>query len=353
MKTIVSFLVLLFCAATAVQSQQERQIVDLRGNWKFEIGDDLRFADPKFDDSAWDEIFVPADWENEGFPGYDGYGWYRKKFTLPASARSQDVYLRIVVDDVCAVYVNGQIVGVGGSFPPDFETAYNVEHKFFIPKQFLRYNEQNSIAVRVYDDYLNGGIVKGRIGIFTQENAFPFVVTFPELWKFKKGDNEQWSDPSLDDTKWQTLIVPAPWDFQGYGSYDGFGWYRVTFTVPSNLKDDDLVALLGRIDDIDETYVNGELIGKTGRIRSDGNPGRIREEYREFRFYSIPKSLLRKGEKNVLAVRVYDTFKIGGIYEGPVGIARLSDVRRFKKQIESNQWPENTFLRLIDKIFSE
>jgi sialate O-acetylesterase len=353
MKTIVSFFVLLFCAASAVQSQQERQIVDLRGNWKFEIGDDLHFADPKFDDSAWDEIFVPADWENEGFPGYDGYGWYRKKFTLPASARSQDVYLRIVVDDVCAVYVNGQIVGVGGSFPPDFETAYNVEHKFFIPKQFLRYNEQNSIAVRVYDDYLNGGIVKGRIGIFTQENAFPFVVTFPELWKFKKGDDEQWSDPSLDDTKWQNLIVPAPWDFQGYGSYDGFGWYRITFTVPSNSKDDELVAMLGRIDDIDETYLNGELIGKTGRIRSDGSPGRIREEYREFRFYSIPKSLLNKGGKNVLAVRVYDNFKVGGIYEGPVGIARLSDVRRFKKQIESNQWPENTFRRFIDKIFNE
>jgi hypothetical protein len=50
---------------------------------------------------------------------------------------------------------------------------------------------------------------------------------------------------------------------------------------------------------------------------------------------------------------VYDNFKVGGIYEGPVGIARLSDVRRFKKQIESNQWPENTFRRFIDKIFNE
>lgn len=353
MKNIVSVILLLSGLAATALSQDERQIVDLRGKWKFEIGDDLRYAGAEFDDSAWEEIFVPSDWENEGFPGYDGYGWYRKSFFLPASAGTQDLYLHIITDDACAVYVNGQIVGTGGSFPPDFETAYNVEQKIFIPKEYLRYNAQNRIAVRVYDDYLNGGIVKGRIGIFAHENSFPFVVRFPEMWKFKKGDNEQWSDPATDDTKWQKVIVPAPWDFQGYGSYDGFGWYRVTFTVPPTISDENLVLMLGRIDDIDEAYLNGELIGKTGRIRPDGGVGRIREEYREFRLYSIPKSLLIKGSRNVLAVRVYDTFKTGGIYEGPVGIARLSDVRRFKKQIESNQWPDNSFWRFLDKMFND
>jgi sialate O-acetylesterase len=353
MRKFLFILLMMFLASGTLTAQKEQLIVDLRGNWKFEIGDNRKYSDPSFDDSKWAEIFVPSDWENEGFAGYDGYAWYRKNVVIPQPAAGASMHIHIVADDVCGVYVNGQLVGEGGQFPPDFETAYNIEHKFFIPSSFVKFNQRNTIAVRVYDDRLNGGIVKGKVGIYAHERAIPALVAFPERWKFKKGDNEQWSDPAFDDSKWQELIVPAPWDFQGYREYDGFGWYRVTFDAPNAITNDKLVVMLGRIDDFDEAYLNGELIGRTGRIRSDGSVGKVRDEYMEFRAYEISGSMLQKGKRNVLAVRVYDNFKVGGIYEGPLAIVRERDFRRWSAEFNADRGSRNTFQRFMERMFDQ
>lgn len=338
----------------ALDAKNEKQILDLRGNWKFEIGDNKKYADPDFNDTKWTEIFVPSDWENEGFAGYDGYAWYRKSFTLPAAAQGKFIFLRLgYVDDVCRVYINGNPVGEGGSFPPQYQSAYNQEQVFRIPVTYLKFGKPNTIAVRVFDEHLNGGIVKGKIGLFEQEREMDFIVTFPEFWKFKTGDNEQWSNPTLDDSKWEELLVPAKWDFQGYRDYDGFAWYRVTFDFPSSAGKEDLVLMLGRIDDIDEAYLNGEKIGSTGRIRSNGTVSRIREEYLETRAYEIPASALKPGKKNVLAVRVYDNMLIGGIYEGPIGIVTQKEFRRWDRWNDKKEWNENPVDRFFEKIFNK
>jgi sialate O-acetylesterase len=82
-----------------------------------------------------------------------------------------------------------------------------------------------------------------------------------------------------------------------------------------------MVLLIGKIDDIDQVYLNGTLVGSTGKFptkRSEEvNTG---QEYDAFRGYFIPDGLLKKNQKNVIAVRVLDTGGAGGIYEGPVGI---------------------------------
>jgi len=43
--------------------------------WKFEIGDDPAYSERNYDVSRWEQIHVPGTWENQGFPGYDGYAW--------------------------------------------------------------------------------------------------------------------------------------------------------------------------------------------------------------------------------------------------------------------------------------
>lgn len=337
------------------QSDDKNEIVDLRGQWKFEIGDNEQYAKPNFNDSGWEEIFVPADWENEGFAGYNGYAWYRKKFVLPSSASNKKLYFRAgYVDDVCAVYVNGNCIGVGGSFPPDYETAYNQEHIFLIPQNFLYVNKENTIAVRVFDEHLNGGMVKGRVGIVSRSEELPFVVTFPEQWKFATGDNDEWKSPSYNDRSWKELIVPAKWDFQGFKNYDGFAWYRVSFTIPSSFKNESLVLVLGKIDDVDETFLNGEKIGSTGNFRSTGNVRNIQDEYLDHRVYEIPSSQLKIGERNVLAVRVYDNFKDGGIYEGPIGIIQKKDLNKLQRTVNRPQnIIESPFDKLLKILFDE
>jgi len=70
--------VLVFTTANA-QDKWER-VINLHGKWKFSIGDKSLWGDRYFNDSKWEDIFVPSKWEDEGFNGYNGYAWYRTSF---------------------------------------------------------------------------------------------------------------------------------------------------------------------------------------------------------------------------------------------------------------------------------
>jgi sialate O-acetylesterase len=130
----------------------------------------------------------------------------------------------------------------------------------------------------------------------------------------------EWKEPAFDDSTWRSIAVPAWWETQGFRDYDGYAWYRTTFTVPVRLRQERLIAVLGMIDDLDEVYLNGERIGRTGFMSSNTDRISFSDEYQEVRAYTISPELLSTGKENVLAVRVYDGFKDGGIYRGPIGI---------------------------------
>lgn len=352
MRTLLCFF---FLTSTlfAIQNSGDRQIVDLRGTWKFELGDNRKYAERTYDDGKWDEIFVPANWENEGYPGYDGYAWYRKSFTVPANTRAKRLVFNLgFVDDVCAVYVNGTLIGEGGRFEPDFQTAYDQEQRYILPADLLEPGKENVVAVRVYDAMQGGGIIRGRIGIAEEQTDVKYVVQLPVRWKFCIGDDEAWKDPNFNDKAWRDLIVPAKWDFQGFRDYDGYAWYRVTFDLPAGTDKQGLVLMLGKIDDIDETYVNGERIGRTGRLRRDGSIS-TQNDYQKLRGYDIPAALLKE-KGNVIAVRVYDGLKDGGIYEGPVGIVTEKEFDHIDRKTGQNRFvPNNNFNRFLEKLFPD
>ncbi len=340
--TLVSFAV----------AEDWKSVLDLRGKWKFELGDDEKRASIAFDDSKWDEIFVPSPWEDEGYPGYDGYAWYRKHFRLPTEVEKKALYLRLgCIDDVSEVYLNGMLIGITGNFPPDYTTAYNVEVVLPISQNALNVSGDNVIAVRVYDDGLAGGIVSGKIGLFESKTYLTPEISFVGKWRFKTGDSEKWMDPSFDDRSWNQIFVPGYWESQGYPWYDGVAWYRLHFKLPSELSEKTIVLLLGKIDDLDETYVNGEEIGRTGKIRSNPKRSNLDGEYREFRAYTISAGVLKSGTDNVIAVRVYDGGGPGGIYEGPIGIMTREQYKEWKK---NRPWRENLHegpWNIFDKIF--
>ena len=170
---------LLFVLVSYASADNWKSVLDLRGKWKFELGDDETRASVTFDDSKWEEVFVPSAWEDEGYPGYDGYAWYRKHFRLPQGAEKKSLYLRLgCIDDVSEVYVNGVLIGITGSFPPDFMTAYNTEIVLSIPQNALNVSGDNVIAVRVYDDQLGGGIVQGKVGLFESKDYLTPEISF-------------------------------------------------------------------------------------------------------------------------------------------------------------------------------
>ena len=76
-----------------------------------------RRARDAFDDSSWASVTLPHTWNaTDGQDGgnnyYRGIGWYRRHYTLPASAAGKRVFLQFDGANIVAVvYVNGTMVG--------------------------------------------------------------------------------------------------------------------------------------------------------------------------------------------------------------------------------------------------
>ncbi len=310
----------------------EKLVVNLKGQWRFSLGDDIDWKNKNFNDNQWDKIAVPSPWENQGFPGYNGYAWYRKTFKLPSNVSFKNYYLILgYVDDVDQTYLNGKLVGISGGFPPNYQTAYNALRKYYIPEEYLNKNGDNVISIRVYDAELDGGIVSGDIGIYTNPVELEPDINLTGIWNFKTGDDLKWSERNYNDSNWFKIMVPAHWEIQGFSDYDGFSWYRKTFYLPENYSNENMILLLGQIDDIDQAYVNGTFVGSTGKWNFNDKPTSFNDngEWLEKRIYTIPKKILNFGEYNTIAVRVYDGFGEGGIYNGLVGLVTQSKYKKY------------------------
>jgi hypothetical protein len=98
-----------------------RATLPLNGDWQFHEGDDLAWASPDYDDSAWQAIRVGRSWEGQGHRNYKGFAWYRRRLVVaPGSASGWTLALYLPnVDSACEVFWNGVKVGSYGKLPPD------------------------------------------------------------------------------------------------------------------------------------------------------------------------------------------------------------------------------------------
>jgi hypothetical protein len=335
---VIASLICLFAQSEHVSAGRGNLslLQSLKGAWAFSIGINNEWISPKFNDSGWETIKVPDAWEDQGFNGYNGYAFYRKKIAIPSVHKGRMLYLYMgYIDDVDEVYLNGHKIGSTGNFPPNYVTAYNAERNYYIPEQYINFDGSNLIAVKVYDSQQEGGIVSGEIGLYGGKTALKFDLNLQTTWKFKTGDDLMRKEVDFDDKLWDEIFVPAKWEDQGYRDYDGYAWYRKSFIYQETGVDEKLVILLGKIDDIDQVYINGTLVGSTGifpsKHNSGGNSG---QEYNSLRGYYLPAGLLKKDQKNVIAVRVLDTGGAGGIYEGPVGFITQTKYIEYWRQIK-------------------
>lgn len=339
-KVIVILLAILY--TNTLIAQDKEKLLNLSGDWKFSLGDNMKFAKPEYDDSDWEKIYVPSNWQREGFRNYHGFAWYRKKVTFDYNGKDA-LFLELgKIDDVDEVYINGNFIGRTGGFPPTYFTAFNYPRRYAIPTEYLNKNGKNVIAVRVYDEGGEAGIMgfPSSIGIFGYGNYSASSLNLFGEWKFKLGDDKTWAAEDLNEVDWETVIVPSTWESQGFEDYDGFGWYRKTFRLSDDFKTTDLVLLIGKIDDLDEVYLNGKLIGSTGRI---DRRRAYDDEWQKFRTYVIPEGVLKPGRYNVIAVRVFDETGAGGIYEGPVALVPKNEYRDFWRSYRTNSQSGDDF----------
>jgi len=156
--------------------------------------------------------------------------------------------------------------------------------------------------------------------------ALPAQELSVEHGRFQKGDNPAWNAFALDDSAWREVsLVDQPWESLGLESANGMGWYRIHVVIPSSLKKGVVEAImldLGAIDDSDETWVNGHLVGKDGTFPDD--PGGYSSEYGKRRYYVVDPKWVRWDQDNVIAVRVYNYGDPGGFYRGAIRVVKPS-----------------------------
>ena len=320
----------LILSGISVRAEDLRKIVSLSGYWKFSIGDDSKWANPEFDDSNWDQLTVPGPWEDQGYKDYNGYAWYRKSFRIKEIPPNTTLYLLLGrIDDADVVYLNGKEIGESGKFPPDFKTAYDRDRKYIVPADLLKADGENVISVKVYDAYLSGGITDGPTGIYIDEDNELLDLNLSGKWKFHTGSDKTWKSVDFNDNDWPAINVPSVWENQGYEDYDGYAWYRLEFKLPQNFSSGELYLSLGKIDDIDDVYLNGQYVGNVYDLKKASYYRSSGWEYDARRIYKIKEGLLNRNGANTIAVRVYDGQGLGGIYEGPIGIMSAENSRKY------------------------
>jgi alpha-L-fucosidase 2 len=117
------------------------------------------------------------------------------------------------------------------------------------------------------------------------------------------------SAPGFNDIKWKAINLPTEkgWEVvPGLEGVDGAVWFRTTFTLPSNWAGKNIVLSLGRMRDMDFTYVNGQQVGAI-----DGA---------DYRRYTVPAKLLHAG-KNQIAIQVINYNDKGGLTSNPRELA--------------------------------
>ncbi|MEV6008913.1 glycoside hydrolase family 2 TIM barrel-domain containing protein [Streptomyces sp. NPDC051976] len=111
-------------AGTYAVSDSPRVTWSLNQGWRFMVGDPTGAYQTSFDDSAWDQVDVPNPLALQpvdiGPNNLQSAAWFRRRVTVPTSARGQRLLLRFEgAMQVCDVYLNGIKLGshYGGYTP--------------------------------------------------------------------------------------------------------------------------------------------------------------------------------------------------------------------------------------------
>lgn len=158
------------------------------------------------------------------------------------------------------------------------------------------------------------------IACSTQAESVRQRTSFNNDWTFHLDDIAEASKPDFDDSGWRKLNLPHDWAIEGSFSADnpsgagggalpgGIGWYRKTFTADNSFDGKRVFIEFDGVYMNSEVFINGHSLG----VRPFG--------YISFQYDLTP--YLKKGQKNVMAVRVDNSEQPNSRWYSGCGIYR-------------------------------
>jgi alpha-glucosidase (family GH31 glycosyl hydrolase) len=206
--------------------------------------------------------------------------------------------------------------------------SYDWSPIFPHPEEFLKWTRSAGIHVTLNDhpgyakelvlsdEDSRAPVVKRELNIPPPQVPTTTISLLGE-WKFSidtslAGDREGWYAGSFDDSRWAAIAGDRPWEDRGYPGYDGVAWYRKWVAIPADVRSQHLFAVFGSVDDEYDIFVNGKKAAHHSQSWNALTSTDI-----------LP--FVRKGEKNLIVLRVNDWGGEGGL-SGPT--AMITDVIR-------------------------
>ncbi len=300
--------------------------------------------------NIWKNFNIPGDIESR-FPERNaerGSFWYRRQLDLdeiPEECTGARLILG-AVKGVDYVLINGERIGHTSreTNPNDLSTA---TRNYSIPLNLLREGENEIAIFTVFDSKASLSPGDGNITppvyleLFTESSTATDVapIDLSGLWQGHAVEKKIES-PSKNSSGWHAIKVPGAFEDQKteWGGHDGYFWYEHQFVLTNAIaRGAQPVLVIGAIDDEDDTYINGTLIGHTG---TDTNP---QDYWHAERRYQIPTGLLKPGQ-NRISILVNDLRGSGGITKSPCTLYLDDPVRANARKLA-----ESPYLHQVNK----
>lgn len=120
--------------------------------------------------------------------------------------------------------------------------------------------------------------------------------------EYEGGKERTWSQTDFADRDWKPVKLPGGFADLGVPATPAVAWFRREVVLPDPLPAGAAKILLGVVEKMDTTYVNGRWVGASSWVE---NP----------RAYPLGADVLRAG-RNVIAIRVLKTKPDGGFQSG-------------------------------------
>jgi|GEM_PF-1827183 len=192
------------------------QYIELNGMWSFRIdpqnvGEASGYHTAALD-GGWTRIYAPKAWERQGFrednrraprapvggrgrgggetttgmnKPYNGFAWYRKTLVIPAAWSGKDLVLVTGnVQNWSQIYVNGQPIAQVRQAEEQRRVIPNTVSD--VPARLVKFGQENTIAIHVYNHDNFGGIVGGTLALYVKGAEPRYIETPAEMGYVKE-----------------------------------------------------------------------------------------------------------------------------------------------------------------------